>query len=201
MIAALLLAAGRSSRFGADKLVAPLGGRPVIRWSAEALASRTDVTYVVVPPDHPAIEGALHGLDVVFVPHEGRDEGLGSSIGAGIAALPHDTEAVVIALADQPFISPTVVARLVARWRAGGASAVAPRYRNGRGHPVLFDRTSFVDLLSLRGDVGARIVLEALGDRGALIDVEGAVPIDVDTPAALLAIARELDDAGVPPSR
>jgi molybdenum cofactor cytidylyltransferase len=188
VIAGLLLAAGRSTRFAGDKLVATLHGRPVMSWSASALAAEVDALYVVVPTDSPARVAALDAVSCVLVAHAGRDAGMGSSIRVGIAALPADAEAVVIALADQPGIVPTVVRQLRDRWRAGGAGAVAPRYRDGRGPPVLFGRVTFPDLSKLGGDVGARTVLDALGAELAIVDVDDVLPADVDTQDALRAL-------------
>jgi len=187
VIAGLLLAAGRSSRFGADKLCAKLDGKAVIRWSAQAL-SPADVVYVIIPPGADAITQALSRLDVRFVVNLGRHEGMASSIRAGIAALPDDVDAAVIALADQPLMPSRVVQALCDRWRAGGADAIAPEYRDGRGHPVLFGRQCFAALEALHGDVGARSVLDALGPRVTLLPVDDAMPADVDTPEALQAL-------------
>jgi molybdenum cofactor cytidylyltransferase len=189
VIAGLLLAAGRSRRFGSDKLCAKLNGKAVIRWSAEALAE-LEAVFVVIPPGADATTQALSRLDVSFVVNLARDEGMASSIRAGVAALPDEVEAVIIALADQPRVSPEITRQLCDRWRAGGVSAVAPEYRDGRGHPVLFGRDCFDALLALRGDVGARSVLDTLGDRLALVRVDEAMPIDVDTPEALSALQR-----------
>jgi molybdenum cofactor cytidylyltransferase len=191
VIAGLLLAAGRSSRFGGDKLLAPLRGRPVLFWSAAAIVMEVDALYVVVPPDSPARGEALTGggMPVTLVEHGGRDDGMASSIRAGIAALPDDVGAVVLALADQPLVSPLVVRALCDRWRTAPTSAVVPRYRDGHGHPVLFDRGCFAALRELEGDRGARALLERLGDRRALVDVDAAMPVDVDTPDALHALA------------
>jgi molybdenum cofactor cytidylyltransferase len=191
VIAGLLLAAGRSTRFGGDKLLAPLRGRPVLFWSAAAIATEVDALYVVVPPlpDSAARVGALAGIPAVLVEHVGRDAGMASSIRAGMAALPADVEAVVIALADQPLVSPRVVRSLCERWRDERAGAIVPLYRDGHGHPVLFDRAHFAALGELRGDRGARALLERLGDERALVPVDAAMPVDVDTPAALRALA------------
>ncbi|MDB4916699.1 MAG: 4-diphosphocytidyl-2C-methyl-D-erythritol kinase [Gemmatimonadetes bacterium] len=189
MIAGLLLAAGRSRRFGADKLAAKLDGKAVIRWSAESLTS-LDAVYVVIPPGADMLTQALSRLDVNFVINLGRDEGMASSIRAGLAALPRDADAVVIALADQPRIPSTVVHEICERWRKGDVAAVAPVYSDGRGHPVLFGRECFEALLSVRGDVGARSVLDTLDERLALIEVVGPTPADVDTPDILQALQR-----------
>jgi molybdenum cofactor cytidylyltransferase len=181
VIAGLLLAAGRSTRFGADKLCAKLNGKAVVRWSATALADAVDEVYVVVPPGADTTIQALSRLDVRFVVNLGRDEGMASSIRAGVAALPADAEAVVIALADQPLVSPAVIRALGDRWRLGDVAAAAPMYRDGRGHPVLFGRGSFEALGALRNDVGARAVLDSLGDAVGLVSVDGPMPVDVDT--------------------
>ena len=90
MVAGVLLAGGESRRFGANKLVAPLDGRAVVRWSAEALVGAVDATFVVVPPQSQfeEIRRALHGLPVHWVENAGAPEGMASSIRAGVAALP-----------------------------------------------------------------------------------------------------------------
>ncbi len=191
MIAGLLLAAGRSTRFGADKLCAKLNGKAIIRWSVQVL-SPLDVVYVVVPPGADMVTQALSRLDVRFVVNLARDEGIASSIRAGVAALPDDVDAVAIALADQPLASAEVMRALSARWSAGGASAVAPAYRDGTGHPVLFGRECFEDLARLKGDVGARSVLRALGERAAYVSIDADMPADVDTPDVLAELERAL---------
>ena len=192
MIAGLVLAAGRSTRFGGDKLLAPLGGRPVIRWTAEAIAGAVDRVYVVAPPSPAALVDALHGLGYVVVEHAGRDEGMGSSIRAGITALDADVRAVVIALGDQPLVTSSVVRQLGAAWRSCQGRAVVPVYHDGEGHPVLFDRDCFAALAARRGEGGARPVLEALGDAVCRLTVDGMMPRGADTPDALAGIALAL---------
>jgi molybdenum cofactor cytidylyltransferase len=189
VIAGLLLAAGRSARFGGDKLLAPLHGHPVLFWSAAAIGAEVDALYVVVPPGDAARIAALGAMPAVVVEHAGRDGGMATSIAAGIAALPAAAEAVVIALGDQPSVTPAVVRRLCDRWRAGGAAAVVPQYREGRGPPVLFGRASFGALSALTGDAGARSVLDALGEAVATVPVTDTGPVDVDTPDALRRLA------------
>lgn len=189
MIAGLVLAAGRGTRFGGDKLLAPLHGHPVLFWSAAAVAAEVDALYVVVPPGHGARVAALGGMPAVVVEHAGRDAGMASSIGAGVAALPEAVEAVVIALGDQPSVTPAVVRLLCDRWRAGGVAAVVPQYQEGRGPPVLFGRASFGALRALTGDAGARSVLDALGDAVGTVPLADVGLVDVDTPAALRRLA------------
>ena len=192
MIAGLLLASGASRRFGSSKLLADLAGRPVVRWSAEALARPVTEMVVVVPRDSTALRAALLGLPARFVENPSAHEGLASSIRAGIAALPSEVEAVVIALGDQPTLDPHVVRRVVTAWRGAraGTRAVTTSYADGRGHPTLFAAELFPSLSALDGDRGARDLLESLGDAVAVVEVNAARPADVDTPEALETLAR-----------
>ncbi|MFL5617952.1 MAG: NTP transferase domain-containing protein [Gemmatimonadaceae bacterium] len=192
MIAGLLLASGASRRFGSNKLVAPLGDRAVVRWSAEALASAVDDAWVVVAGHSVDVRTALHGLRVRWVENPAAHEGMASSIRAGIAALPTEAEGVAITLGDQPLIDRDVIRRVVARWRDSQPrpSAVVAAYQDGRGHPVLFGATLFPALLTLDGDRGARELLASLGEGVAIVPVTGARPPDVDTPEELAALAR-----------
>ena len=194
MIAGVLLAAGRSTRFGADKLCAKLDGKAVIRWSVGALAP-VDAIYVVIPPGADMLVQALSRLDVRFVVNLGRDEGMASSIRVGVAALPDEVDAVVIALADQPHANAEVTRALCDRWRSGGVAAVAPVYSDGQGNPVLFGRECFDALLALRGDAGARVLLNDMGQRLGRVEVAEAMPVDVDTPDALHALQRQRPDS------
>ena len=198
MIAGLLLASGASRRFGSNKLLADLAGRPVVRWSAEALAGAVDSLLVVVPRDATALRAALSGLAEHFVENPAAEEGMASSIRVGVAALPREAEAVVITLGDQPTIEPQVVHRVVSAWRAAraGTGAVTTAYADGRGHPTLFAAELFPSLLALDGDRGARDLLDSLGSAVVSIDVAGARPADVDTPAALEALARTFSTQG-----
>lgn len=194
MIAGLLLAGGASRRFGSNKLVAPLGGRPVVRWSAEALAAAVEVVYVVVPPSSEAVRRALDGVPVRWVENPDAREGLASSIRAGVAALPAETTAVVITLGDQPLVDPGVIRRVVDRWRGAGADAraVVTEYLDGRGHPTLFAAAIFPALCVLVGDRGARELLASLGHAVEVVSVGHPRPADVDTLEALEGLERSL---------
>ena len=198
MIAGLLLASGASRRFGSNKLVAPLHGRAVVRWSAEGLARAVDATFVVVPPESDEIRAALRGLPVRWVENFDAREGMASSIRAGVAAVPTDAEAVVITLGDQPLIDAAVIRDVVARWRAAppGTRAVVAEYDDGRGHPALFGAPLFADLRALDGDRGARDLLASLGESVAVVRAPGVRPVDVDTPDVLAELERACRRSG-----
>lgn len=181
MIAGLLLAAGGSSRFGSQKLVAPLGGVAVVSHSASMLASVVDRAFVVVGAEAGAVERALDGLGLVIVRNRRWRDGLSGSLRAGVASLPADADAVLVALGDQPLVARETAEAVVTRWRAGGASIVAPVFRGERGHPVLFGREVFTELARVRGDVGAREVIQRDPARVALVQIAESLPVDVDT--------------------
>ena len=188
MIAALLLAAGASRRFGGglQKLVQDLKGRPVVRWSAESLiGAPVDEVIVVVGSSDGPVRDALAGLNVRYVHNAAADLGMASSIAVGASALTVGTDAVLVALGDEPLVGCDPVRRVVERYRQGGASVVAPIFRGVRGHPVLFDRTVFAELAALSGDRGARGVADRDPARLALVELDIPKPVDVDTPEDL----------------
>ena len=192
MIAGLLLAAGASRRFGAPKLTRDLGGRPLIRWSADTLQACVDRVLVVAPPERAPIVDALRGLTVLFVTNPHPERGLGTSIASGVAALPPDVDAVVVALADEPALDHRWIAAVIARYRAGAGRTmiVAPTFRGTRRHPVLFDRGVFPELLRLGGDGGAREVVDRDAGRVALVPFDESGTAAVDTPEDLARLRR-----------
>jgi molybdenum cofactor cytidylyltransferase len=185
VIAGVLLAAGGARRFGSQKLVAPFAGRPLVWHAAAALVTGVDEMFVVVGCDDGQVLGALDGMRAHFVVSERWMDGLSASLRAGIASLPAEAAAVVIALGDQPGIDVEVIRALVRAWRGGGAPIVAARYDGSRGHPVLFARSVFDELLAVTGDAGARDVIDRVPERVAFVDVARAVPGDVDVPGDL----------------
>lgn len=196
MIAALLLAAGSARRFGAPKLLEDVHGRPLIRWSAEALREipLTELL-VVVPPEHAALADALAGLRAHLVVNRDAALGMGTSLARGTDAVSAAPQALIVALADSP-PDHDVLRRLVERYRDSGAAIVAPSYRGVFAPPVLFDRSVFEELRSLSGDRGARAVVERVPDRVAHVDVQAPAPADVDTPEDLARLRRDVHFTG-----
>src|SRR5258708_2571372 len=158
-IAALVLAAGRSTRMGGpNKLIAEIGGKPLVRIAAEqALASRAKPVIVVTGHQRERIEAALAGLPVRLVHNPAFAEGLGTSVRAGIAAVPATADGAVICLGDMPQVDAGLIDRLIAAFAPEqGALAVVPTIDGQRGNPVLWSRRFFPDLMALEGDTGAR---------------------------------------------
>lgn len=193
MIAALLLAAGASRRFGGglQKLVQELNGRSVVRWSAESLIGPpVDEVVVVVGANDKPVRDALAGLHLQFVRNAAAEQGMASSLAVGVAALSSDVEAVLVALGDEPLVGREPLEQVVRRYREGNTTIVAPVFRGVRGHPVLFDRSVFPELLALSGDHGARAVADRDTARRALVELDLPKPVDVDTAADLARLRR-----------
>jgi molybdenum cofactor cytidylyltransferase len=182
--AAVILAAGNASRMGQPKQLLDWGGRPLVRLVAEvALAAHLLPTTVVVGAARREVAAALAGLPLHIVENPNYLEGQSTSLRAGVAALPPGVGAALVLLGDQPFVSATIVERLVAEWRHSQAAIVAPVYAGQRGNPVLFTRAIFPELLAVRGDQGARAVLAADPSRVRLVPFDDDRPLaDVDTP-------------------
>ena len=187
MIAGIVLAAGAARRFGSQKLLAPVDGVPLVRRSVERLlATSLDELVVVLGSQAEAVGAALDGLGVRTVVNPAYLAGMSTSLRAGLAALRPETDATVVALADQPGVGAAIVDRLVERYRAQRAPIVAPVYRGGtRGNPVLFDRSLFDELRAVTGDEGGRTVIARDPRRVMLVEVEEEMPGDIDFPSDL----------------
>lgn len=165
MVAAVVLAAGASSRFGSPKqrlLLAPV---------LERVRKAGSIDELVVVTGAYDVE-----TDARVVRCEEWERGPGASLRCGLAALPPETEAVVVALADGPLLAPEAVDRVVAAWRDGAGEVVAASYGGDRGHPVVLDRSLWPQI----PDEGARAfepVLVPCDDLGE--------PGDVDLPSDL----------------
>jgi molybdenum cofactor cytidylyltransferase len=195
-IAAVVLAAGRSTRMGGpNKLTAEINGKPLVRIAVEeALASRASPVIVVTGHEREHVEASLAGLDVRLVHNPQYADGLGTSLKAGVAAVPAEADGVVICLGDMPQVKAALIDRLIAAYdEEKGALVVAPTRDGQRGNPVLWSRRFFPDLMAVTGDVGARHVLASYTEAVVEVPVqeEGAF-IDVDTPDALATARRHV---------
>lgn len=189
MVGGIVLAAGGASRFGGRKQLAELHGRPLIEHAVEAFRSVPEVERVVVVlgAEADAVRGGadLGGAEIVLA--EDWEEGIAASLRAGVRALA-DADAVLVTLADQPFVGPEVL-RAILEQLDTPAPAARATYGGAPGHPVLIKRALYPEVERLRGDVGARDLLAAHG----ATDIECgrlARPDDVDTPDDLEELRR-----------
>ncbi|MBX9592615.1 MAG: nucleotidyltransferase family protein [Hyphomonadaceae bacterium] len=188
-IAAVVLAAGRSTRMGAhNKLLADLDGKAVVRHVAEAaLASRARPVLVVTGHMAAEVAAVLAGLDVRMVANPDYATGLASSLKAGIGALPSPCAGALVLLGDMPQISPEHIDRLIGAFLAeNGMAIIVPTHRGRRGNPVLWPSAFFSELLYLGGDVGAKRLLREHAHQVTEVDLgTDAIFADIDTPEAL----------------
>ena len=193
-VAAVILAAGRSTRMGGpNKLLAELDGKKLVRIAAEqALASKASEVVVVTGHQAELVEKALAGLNVRFVRNPEFAGGLASSVKAGIAAVPDNADGAVICLGDMPLISAGLIDRLVEAFAPDrGNLIVVPVADGRRGNPVLWSRRFFKELMTLDGDIGARHLIAKHAEAVAEVPVEGqSAFLDIDTPQALEAARR-----------
>jgi molybdenum cofactor cytidylyltransferase len=182
MIAAVVLAAGLARRMGRQKLLLDFKGKPVVRWSVEAVLPHVGDCVIVTGEDDAALRVALAGLALRFAVNPRPRDGQGSSIAVGVAALKPWTAAAVIVLGDQVRTPGDVLPALLGAHARSRASIVVPSYRGTRGTPVLFSSEIFSELRALRGDEGARAVVAAHPERVEVVTLDVAMPADVDTP-------------------
>lgn len=187
-VAAVVLAAGRSSRMGSNKLLEHLHGKPVLRHVVEtALASRAGPVTVVTGHQADEVALALAGLDVTFAHNARFGEGMATSLQAGIAAVPDSCAATLVMLGDMPLVTPAIVNRLVDNLAGQvAARAVVPIADGRRANPVIITRSLFGEVAALSGDAGARKLLDQAGNDVIEVVIDDAgVLLDVDTPDAL----------------
>lgn len=187
MIAGVILAGGEGRRFGGPKQLAPLEGRPLIQHALATMrdAAAIDRIIVVLGARADAIRAAadLDGAEIVVA--EDWHEGMSASLRAGIAAAA-DADAVLITLADQPLITSRALGAVLGL-AASGAAAARATYGGKPGHPVLIRSELFGEIAELRGDSGARELLERVDLRTVECGRLGR-PDDVDTTADLESI-------------
>ena len=203
MIAAVVLAAGGSTRLGRPKQVLPLAGRPVLAHVLEAAAA-SPVDEVVVVLGHAArqvLTALSTGLAdrpsgspaVRFALNPWWSLGQSTSLRAGLLAASPDAEACVVLLGDQPGVRREAIARVVEAWREGAGPVVQASYSGRPAHPTLVARPVWPHLDEVRGDEGARAILSLHPEWRHLVEVGGDPPGDIDTEADYARVRRELE--------
>jgi molybdenum cofactor cytidylyltransferase len=195
--AALILAAGASTRFGGPKLLALLDGRPILQHVLDAAAAcGPAVTVVVLGHRADAVEEQMVWRGEHRVRNPDPRRGLSSSVQVGLAALERtdpaaELEAVLILLGDQPRVRPSVIHDLIHGATGSALPIVVPLYDDGGGHnPVLLRRSAWPVAAASQGDRGLGPIISGRPDLVLKVPVGGSNP-DVDTPADLAALSRE----------
>jgi molybdenum cofactor cytidylyltransferase len=188
-IAALVLAAGQSSRMGANKLRLSIDGKPVLHHVVDTI-SASGLTKIVMVLGHEAEDvRALFGeTDIQFVLNEHYRQGLSTSLQCGIASLPPTIDGAMIFLGDMPDVDAALVKRMVAAFDPSAMRAiVVPRREGRRGHPILWGRQFFRTLIeNTAGDTGGRHLIGQNSVWVAEIDVDhDGIFTDLDTPEDL----------------
>ena len=178
----IILAAGQSRRMrGGDKLLEMVNGQPLLRHIQQAAAAVACPIWVALPhPGHPRAAHLLPASQPVYVPD--ATQGMGASIRHAVAALPADISAAMITPADMPELTGADFIALAGAYR--GQILRATSAQGQAGHPVIFPRSCFSDLLTLQGDQGARALLAQAQDLQTLALPGTHATTDLDTPEA-----------------
>ncbi|HLI11915.1 MAG TPA: molybdopterin-binding/glycosyltransferase family 2 protein [Alphaproteobacteria bacterium] len=189
-IAALILAAGLSRRMGrANKLLAEIEGAPMVARVADAaLGSRAQIVLVVTGHEAERVRGALPNEKLHFIHNPDYQEGLASSVRAGLSALPADVDGVLVCLGDMPRIRSNHLNQIISAFNPlEGRAICVPTFKGKRGNPVLLSRRFFPEMQRMKGDTGARQLIGQHHDLVAEVEMkDDAVLVDVDSPDKLL---------------
>jgi molybdenum cofactor cytidylyltransferase len=199
-VAAVVLAAGMSRRMGSPKQLLHIDGKTVLEHTLKNVrASAVDEIVLVLGFAAGEVEKEISTAGIKVVRNEHYQEGMGTSLRAGLAAVDPEAKAALIVLADQPFVQAATLNKLIEYHGSARPQIVIPTYRGFRGNPVMLDRSIFPELRELSGDVGCRAIFGshtekirklAVDDAGVLLDID-----DRDDFAELTSAARQSGDA------
>jgi len=184
----IVLAAGASTRFGSAKQLVRIAGRPLLHTTVSRAVEVTGAATLVVLGAHAAeLAPLLNHTPASIVINQQWREGIGSSIRVAAARLPAACSGVLLVLADQVAVTAEDLRRLAGAWRRQPDYVAAALYAGTVGVPAIFPRSRFGELAELRGDVGARRLLQRNPDRLVRVPMDSAA-LDIDTPEDLLRI-------------
>ena len=200
-VAAVILAAGRSTRFARNKMIEPIDGEAMVVGVVRiAAASGADPVIVVTGHEATSVAEALQGHDVRVVHNPAYGEGLSTSLRAGIRAVPPESDGALILLGDMPGIQAGDISMLMVAFAVAGRAAICVPVKDGRrGNPVLLGAAYFPEIMAISGDVGAKELLARHADKVCEVPAESnGIFADVDTPNDLDAIKMERGQSELP---
>ena len=187
-IGAVILAAGSSSRMGEAKQLLRLGATTLLDQVTENVrGSRVDEIVLVLGHEAETIKQTIATKKLKIVVNESYRQGMGTSLRAGLSALPSEVDAALIVLADQPFVRSETFNQIIDHYQQSNAQIVIPTYNGFRGNPVLLDRSVFSEVMALQGDIGCRAIFGS--------HLEGIVKVPVEDIGILLDLDSKDDVA------
>jgi molybdenum cofactor cytidylyltransferase len=183
MISAVVLAAGRAERMGEQKLLLPLGKKPVLQWVLESALGADLHEIVCVVRDLGTIREQISLVDerLYWLINYAADRGQSTSVIAGLWAIDSKSDGAMFLVGDQPMISVALIDAIIDRFENSDASIIVPRFKGKTRNPVLFRRKLFPQLLKLTGDRGGRSLIEKYPNQTEVVDWNDEAPfMDVD---------------------
>lgn len=198
-VSAVVLAAGSSKRLGRLKQLARLEGRPLLERTLDTVhRSKVGQVIVVIGDNASEVRRTIDLSPFVVVVNKSFNEGMSTSIKLGLSAVDRRAAAALIVMADQPFLSPSLIDGIVELFQKSEALIVAPTHGGAQGNPVLISRRLFSEVSAISGDVGAKSLLERHSQD--LLEYPVKDPeslIDIDTPRDLAMARKILKSSGI----
>ena len=184
-IAIIILAAGQSSRMGSPKQLLKYRGTTLLQHSIDAVTESNASTLILVLGfGIDEIEKQLNQDQVIIVKNPGWESGMASSIRCGISKIRNefkDTDAVIIMVCDQPYVSSDLLNKLILTHQTSGKAIIASHYNQTLGTPALFHKSMFNELIALEGDRGAKVLFSKFPEETASVEFkDGSIDIDTD---------------------
>lgn len=178
----LVLAAGKSERMGEPKMSLDICGETLLQKTVKnTISSKVENITVVLNKDYKFLGEDLNHLPVNIIWNDSSNRGMSHSIVLGIKNSLDDTENIMILLADQPGITAELIDQLILQHKEEDFLITQPRYLDGPGHPVIFNKILFDELLEVTGDRGGREIIKKFKSQRQFMDVDFNQPMDLDT--------------------
>ncbi|MFJ7683977.1 nucleotidyltransferase family protein [Peribacillus butanolivorans] len=198
-VGAVILAAGMSTRMGKPKLLLPLNGQPLFKYTLKATVDASLQPIVLIAGHYiEEIRHYTHDLeDIEIIYNQNYANGMASSLKIGIQAVKKDVDAVMVFLADQPLVSKSIVQLLIDHYKAHkheGIRIVRSKYKEDLGHPILFDAELFNEFDSIDGEQGGKEIIKKYTRLTKIISFDNQMwGMDVDTPEDYLIMKKYFD--------